>query len=96
MLYTTETAAKELGCSARTVQRWAKRLKLGTRLGNIVALTPDDLRTIRPKLGNLGCPLMVPGNQLAAKSAGKSKSPRKLTVQSGDNRRKRKAKAATA
>lgn len=58
-MYTTTQAAAHLGCSARTVRRWAARLGVGKYIGPICSLSVSDVeqlrRHIRPgKAGNPG------------------------------------------
>jgi hypothetical protein len=49
-LTTTTDAARELGCSRRTVTRWCLRLRLGRRLGDRLALTGADIDKLRGRV----------------------------------------------
>lgn len=55
LLGTTE-AAQRIGCDPRTVQRWAKTLNLGQRIGGRLVLRPEDIeaigRRVQPQPGN--------------------------------------------
>lgn len=45
LLGTTE-AAQRIGCDPRTVQRWARALNLGQRIGGRLVLRPADVDAI--------------------------------------------------
>lgn len=45
-LISTNQAAAQIGCNPRTVQRWARTLGLGQRIGSSLVFRPGEVRQI--------------------------------------------------
>ncbi len=63
-LYTSTTAAVEIGCHSETVRRIAKRLKLGELLPVGLVFSQAEVERIRGEVKPIGCPKFKAGNKL--------------------------------
>ena len=71
-------AAKELGVNTSTIHRMAARLGVGREIVGRLALTPDEIETLRANVRGKGSPKFAPGNDLWRIREERKKSRKKL------------------